>query len=247
MAGVDGTGDSASAAPWRQVRNTRASEDVLAQIKQAFFNGMKAGDWLGTESELAERFGVSRITVRDAIRSLEGQGIVDVKVGARGGVRIAHADPNRFADALSVQFHLMGIAWDELTEAMRVIEPMTASLASQRATEADIARIRAIVDASRQHIGEPGVFTECGLDFHLAIAEASGNRALRAQVRALRSVQRVQFEPNTSVEVAHRVIRMHTAIADAIEAGDADRASEAMNAHLELISSNESHRRVTAC
>ena len=90
---ADGTENGASAAAWRQVRNTRASEDVLAQIKEAFFGGMKAGDWLGTETELAERFGVSRITVRDAIRSLEAQGIVDVKVGARGGVRIANAIP----------------------------------------------------------------------------------------------------------------------------------------------------------
>jgi GntR family transcriptional regulator, transcriptional repressor for pyruvate dehydrogenase complex len=244
---ADGTENGASAAAWRQVRTTRASEDVLAQIKQAFFNGMKAGDWLGTEMELAERFGVSRITVRDAIRSLEAQGIVEVKVGARGGVRIAGGDPDRFADALSVQFHLLGISWDELTEAMRVIEPLTAGLASQRATDADIARMRAAVDESRRHIGEPGVFTEHGLDFHLVVAEVSGNRALRASVRALRSVQRLQFEPNTSVEVAQRVARMHTAIVDAIEAGDADRAREAMSAHLETISRNMSNSRPAAC
>ena len=63
---ADGTENGALATAWRQVRSTRVSEDVLTQIKQAFFNGMKAGDWLGTETELAERFGVSRITVRDA-------------------------------------------------------------------------------------------------------------------------------------------------------------------------------------
>ncbi|MGH8963867.1 MAG: FadR/GntR family transcriptional regulator, partial [Actinomycetes bacterium] len=82
---------------WKQVRTTRASEDVAAQVKQAFFAGMRPGDWLGTETELAERFGVSRITVRDAIRSLEAQGIVEVKVGARGGLRIAAGDLDRFA------------------------------------------------------------------------------------------------------------------------------------------------------
>lgn len=243
---ADGTENGASAAAWRQVRNTRASEDVLAQIKEAFFGGMKAGDWLGTETELAQRFGVSRITVRDAIRSLEAQGIVDVKVGARGGVRIANADPDRYADALSVQFHLIGITWDELTEAMLVIEPMTASLASQRATGEDVARMRAAVDESRQHIAEPGVFTEYGLDFHLVVAEVSGNRALRAAVRALRSVQRLQFEPNTSIEVAQRVVCMHTDIVDAIEAGDARGAREAMNTHLETVSRNASNRAV-AC
>lgn len=240
---ADATGNGTAPAPWKPVRPTRASEDIAAQIKQAFFGGMKAGDWLGTETELAERFGVSRITVRDAVRSLEAQGIVDVKVGARGGVRIAQGDPDRFADALSVQFHLTGISWDELTEAMRAVEPLTASLASQRATAEDIARMRAAITDGGQHTGEPGTFTEHALDFHLAVAQASGNRALRAAVRALRSVQQLQFTPNTNLEVAHRVTRMHGDILDAIEAGDADRARDAMILHLDTVARGGQHTR----
>lgn len=220
---------------WKQVRTTRASEEVVAQVKQAFFAGMQAGDWLGTETELAERFGVSRITVRDAVRSLEAQGIVDVKVGAGGGLRIASGDPDRFTDALSIQLHLTGIGWDELTEAMQAIEPMTARLAAQRATEEDIARLRQTIADSKVRTLDPAGFTERALDFHLAVAEASGNRALRASVRALRSVQKLRFEPNTSKEVAQRVARMHGKIVDAIEAGDPDRAAAAMNDHLELV------------
>jgi len=235
---ADEANTGSAPAVWRHVRNTRASEDVLIQIKQAFFNGMKAGDWLGTEMELAEQFGVSRITVRDAVRSLEAQGIVDVKVGARGGVRIAQGDPDRFADALSIQLHLMGMTWDELTEAMQVIEPRAASLASQRATEQDIAQMRAAVEESRRLMAEPDVFTERALDFHLVVAEASGNRALRASVRALRSVQSMQFQRNTSLEVAQRVARMHTEITDAIAAGDADAAGKAMTIHLETVARN---------
>ena len=130
---------------WKHVKNTRASEDVVAQIKQAFFNGMGAGDWVGTEADLSERFGVSRITIRDAIRSLEVQGVVEVKVGAGGGLRIAEPDPDRFADALSVQLHLLGITWQEVVEAMQTIEPLTARLAATRATADDIAHLRAAV------------------------------------------------------------------------------------------------------
>ncbi|WP_028923567.1 FadR/GntR family transcriptional regulator [Pseudonocardia acaciae] len=228
--------DEAGAIAWKQVRTARASEHVVSQIKEAFFAGMRAGDWLGTETELAQRFGVSRITVRDAIRSLEAQGIVDVKVGARGGLRIAEGDPDRFADALSIQLHLTGISWDELTEAMRAVEPMTASLAAQRATPEDVERMRAAVADCDRHSGEPARFTERALDFHLLVAEASGNRALRASVRALRSVQMLKFRPNTSTEVAHRVTRMHGRIVDAIAAGDAEAARAAMNEHLELVS-----------
>ena len=214
---------------------TRASEDVLSQIRRAFFKGMKPGDWLGTETELSERFGVSRITVREAVHSLEAQGIVEVKVGARGGVRIAEPDPDRFADALSIQLHLAGTSWAELTEAMQAMELMTASLAAQRASAADIERMRVAIVESRQHLNEPDRFTERALDFHLIVAEASGNRALRTAVRALRSVQQGKFEPNTSKGMAQRLIRMHRRIADAIAAGDGAAAREAMDQHLRQI------------
>ena len=230
----------ATAGVWKQVRTTRASEDVVAQIKQAFFNGMKAGDWVGTEADLAERFGVSRITIRDAIRSLEVQGVVEVKVGAGGGLRIAEADPDRFADALSVQLHLQGITWREVVEAMQTVEPLTARLAAVRSDPEDIARLRAALADADAHLNDPHSFTEASLDFHLLVAEASHNRALRASVRALRSVQALKFEPNSSVKRARGVSHSHKLIVDAIESGDPELASAAMSEHLEAMTEDPS-------
>jgi GntR family transcriptional repressor for pyruvate dehydrogenase complex len=224
--------DTAPHGEWKQVRITRASEDVVAQIKESFFNGMHPGDWVGTEADLAGRFGVSRITIRDAIRSLEVQGVVEVKVGAGGGLRIAEADPDRFADALSVQLHLLGITWQEVVEAMQTVEPFTARLAAIRATPQAMQQMRVAIAAAGHHQKEPHAFTESALDFHLLVAEASGNRALRASVRALRSVQTLKFEPNTSARVALEVSKAHQKIMDAIEARDADGAMEAMREHL---------------
>lgn len=243
---TDETNAGEPPATWKVVRTTRASADILAQIRQVFFKGMKPGDWLGTEVELGERFGVSRITIRDAIRSLEAQGIVEVKVGARGGVRIAEPDPDRFADALSIQMHLSGITWEEVTEAMRAIELMTASLAAQRAGATHIERMRAAIAESERHAGQSDVFTERALDFHLIVAETAGNRALRTALRALRSVQQAKFEPNTSRDVAQRLVRMHRLIADAIASGDADAARAAMDEHLSKIASH-GHSRALVC
>ena len=74
---------------------TRYSEDVAAQILKAFYaDGLKPGEWLGTEAELAERFNVSRVTIRDAVSALAARGLIDVRVGARGGLRIASGDPS---------------------------------------------------------------------------------------------------------------------------------------------------------
>ncbi|MCS5734530.1 FadR/GntR family transcriptional regulator [Herbiconiux daphne] len=223
-------------ARWKQVRNARASEDVVNQIKEAFFDGMSSGDWVGTEADLATRFGVSRITIRDAIRTLEVQGVVEVKVGSGGGLRIAEADPDRFADALSVQLHLLGITWQEVVEAMQTVEPLTARLAAQRADPDDLERLRAALAAAGDRVDDPHSFTERSLDFHLLVAEASHNRALRASVRALRSVQSLKFEPNTSEARARDVSESHQKIFDAIAAGDPDQAAAAMSEHLEHMS-----------
>ncbi len=227
---------------WKQIRNMRASEDVVAQIKQAFFNGMRSGDWVGTEADLAERFGVSRVTIRDAIRSLEVQGIVEVKVGAGGGLRIAEADPDRFADALSVQLYLQGITWHEVVDAMLTIEPLIARLAALRAEPEDISRLRAAIGDAEAHLEDPRSFTDSSLDFHLLVAEACHNRALRASVRALRSVQSLKFTPISSADHARGVTQSHEMIVDANESGDAERAGVAMSEHLREMIEDPSKR-----
>jgi len=225
--------------PWKPTKASRASQDVVEQITRAFFDGMRPGDWLGTESELASRFGVSRITLRDAVRSLEAQGIVDVKVGAGGGLRIAKGDPDRFATALSIQLQLAGITWNEITQAMRTIEPTTTSLAATHASAADLARLTHTVESARRHLDDSKAFTATALDFHLAVAEACGNRALQASVRALRSVQTEKFEPNTSREVALRVCAAHEEILDAVTRRDPESARDAMIRHLDLVAGHD--------
>src|ERR671932_2352085 len=123
-------------------RQGRASEDVAAQILRGFYDeGLKPGEWLGTEAELAERFNVSRVTIRDAVSALAARGLIDVRVGARGGLRIATSDPDRLIDAFSIQLRLMGLTREELFEAMLAVEPVTASLAAQRASDAQLAAL----------------------------------------------------------------------------------------------------------
>src|SRR5438046_9969330 len=68
---------------WRAVRQVRASEEVAAQILRAFYDErLKPGEWLGTERGLAQRFNVSRVTIRDAVNGLAARGLLDVRVGA---------------------------------------------------------------------------------------------------------------------------------------------------------------------
>src|SRR5438270_2282121 len=123
-------------------RQGRASEDVAARILQSFYaDGLKPGEWLGTEANLAQRFNVSRVTIRDAVSGLAARGLIDVRVGSRGGLRVAASDADRLIDAFSIQLRLMGLSRDELFEAMLAIEPVTASLAAQRATAPQLTQL----------------------------------------------------------------------------------------------------------
>jgi GntR family transcriptional repressor for pyruvate dehydrogenase complex len=223
---------------FRAVRAVRASEDVVAQILQVFYaERLKPGEWLGTEAELAERFNVSRVTIRDAVSALEARGLIDVRVGARGGLRIAKSDPERLIDAFSIQLRLMGLTRDELFEAMTAIEPTAAALAAERASQAQVEALRGLVEQSRASLADPRQFATLAVGFHQAVADASGNRALRASLAALRSTQLAHMGPPTTPPIAERVARFHSAILEAIAARDGQLARERMLQHLAVLTS----------
>jgi GntR family transcriptional regulator, transcriptional repressor for pyruvate dehydrogenase complex len=217
--------------------SARASEDVAAQILEAFYaEGLQPGEWLGTEAKMAERFNVSRVTIRDAVSGLAARGLIDVRVGARGGLRIATSDPERLIDAFSIQLRLMGLSRDELFEAMLAIEPVTASLAAERATDAQIACLRSLVSQSCEVLDDPVRFATLAVGFHQALAEMSNNRALRASLAALRSTQLVHMGPPTTRPMAERVARIHHSILESIAAHDPDAARARMLDHLAAVS-----------
>src|SRR5262249_18410607 len=131
---------------WEDVRPQSMSSRIVEQVRAALFRGeLKPGDVLGSETDLARKFGVSRVPVRDAFKTLQALGIVEVKVGANGGARIAAGDPNRFADALAVQLKLVGISVEEMFDAQIAIEGMATELAAKRASTADLAKLRSLL------------------------------------------------------------------------------------------------------
>ncbi len=218
-------------------RGARASEDVAAQILNSFYvDGMQPGEWLGTEATLAERFNVSRVTIRDAVSALSARGLIDVRVGARGGLRVARGDPDRLIDAFSIQLRLMGLSREELFEAMLAIEPVTASLAAQRATDSQVVGLQTMVERSRDVVDQPDAFTNLAVGFHQASADASHNRALRASLAAVRATQLQHLGPHTTRPIAERVAGIHASIVEAVAAHEPELASERMRQHLTAVS-----------
>src|SRR6478752_6063816 len=141
-------------------RSATMSTQIVAQVRDALFaRELRPGDFLGTEKDLAGRFGVSRIVARDALRTLEAQGIVDIKVGSGGGARIAQGNARLFAEALAVQLDLAGVSVSEIMDAQRAIECLAAELAAIHSTPADHARLRALIADAESKIGDVPAYT----------------------------------------------------------------------------------------
>src|SRR5712672_2341977 len=155
-------------------RGPTLSARIITQVRDALFaKQMRPGDFLGTEKDLAERFGVSRIVARDALRTLEAQGIVEIKVGSGGGARIAQGNARLFAEALAVQLDLTGVSAGEIMDAQRAIECLAAELAARNSTAEDHVRVRELIADAERKIDDVAAYTRASREFHLAVAEAS--------------------------------------------------------------------------
>ena len=226
---------------------TLASRIVAGVRERLFDRRLRAGDFLGTEKELAAEHGVSRIVARDALRTLEGLGIVEISRGAGGGARVTRGNPALFAEALAVQLELAEIDVDEMLAAQAAVEGLAAELAAQRATRAEVVSLKNLVAEAAALTGDADAFTRASLSFHLAVAEASHNRVLHYQLVSLQHVSWPKRNRTLTREVARRVLEAHRRLVALIEARDAAEARRFMEAHVGMIRSRrvaESRRSV---
>lgn len=217
-------------------RSSSLSAQIVAWVRDALFGKkLKPGDFLGTEKDLAARFGASRIVARDALRTLEALGIVEIRMGKGGGARIAQGNPRLFAEALAVQLDLTGVTASEIMDAQRAIETLGAELAAENATAADIAKLRALLRQAADAIGDLDAFTRLSRDFHLAVAEASHNRVLVVQLISLEHVSWPRRNATATPKLARHILEIHTKLADLIEMRDPAGARALMDDHVKMI------------
>jgi DNA-binding FadR family transcriptional regulator len=213
----------------------RASSDVIAQIRRAILSGQyRPGDRLPTEREMAQQFGVSRVTVRDALRALEANGLVRVKVGGQGGPYVSEPDIALLSDSFGTHLQLRGTTFQELAEARLALETTAAGLAARRATADDLLALKAAIQGPMR---PPAVLDTAtsSLDFHTALVIAAHNQALLAMFRATRALVQQAFDmlhaQQPDMAVAAR--KTHGELYEAIAGRDAERAAALMRAHLE--------------
>jgi GntR family transcriptional repressor for pyruvate dehydrogenase complex len=217
-------------------RSSSLSAQMVAQVRDDLFaKKLKPGDFLGTEKELAARFGTSRIVARDAMRTLEALGIVEIRMGKGGGARIAQGNPRLFAEALAVQLDLTGVTPAEIMDAQRAIETLGAELAAENATAEDVARLRVLLADAQTAMNDLDLFTKLSRDFHLAVAETSHNRVIVVQLLSLEHVSWPRRNVTATRKLASHILEIHSKLTDLIELRDAAGARALMDDHVKMI------------
>ena len=222
----------------RQV--TRPRDQVESQLREAILNGHFAqGDKLPAETELAQQFGVSRPTVREALGALVSSGLIRKVPGVAGGSFVKTVTPDSLSQMLSESMDTIvrigALTIDEITEVRRVLEIPAAQWAARNRTPEDIEVLKEVVKTQKTTtIDDPEIPTY-DLRFHTTIGRASGNRLLEAFIAAVHDATHPAQFLEVTREVAKKTVRQHIAILAAIEGGDADAAGEAMREHLDFV------------
>jgi GntR family transcriptional regulator, transcriptional repressor for pyruvate dehydrogenase complex len=212
----------------KPIEQTRASDSARRLVLSLIFSGeMGPGDRLPPERELAVQLGISRITLREALKSLEAAGYLVTKVGAHGGTRVN--DLTTLERCFDEWIRAQGDQLDGLIEYHNIIESAIATLAAERRTHEDLEKLEA---ARIPENPTRAVLVERHREFHNALAQAARNPHL---VDAMVATRREIFVPLDHVMDEHRVdvIREnHERILAAVKAGDPERAAAEMRHHL---------------
>ena len=212
----------------------RASSSIAEQIRAAIIGGkLTAGERLPPERELAEQFGVSRVTVRDALRALEAMGLIDVRVGARGGAFVTVPSGSVMGQTMSDMMMMRALTSDDIVEARLVVELGTVTLACARATDEDLEKMRQLGQRAESEIKAKTYTRELSWDFHALLAEMAHNVALEGLTSSFRSS--LSMHPVRAREAGGghaRTVEEHARICDAIERRDGTTARREMARHL---------------
>jgi GntR family transcriptional repressor for pyruvate dehydrogenase complex len=216
------------------VRKLRISEEIVDQIRELVLSGeLRPGDQLPPERELADRFQVSRASIREALTALQVMGLLE---RTRGGSLTARGNSVWFTVApissfLATRKHLVV----EPIEVRRMIEPEAARLAAERADEYDLARIDECLQRMEQDIAAGGLGVEHDAAFHSAIAQATKNELLVRIIDVIGDAVRQHRKALQTREGARRSLAQHRAILEAIKAHDGDRAYHEAMRHVDYV------------
>jgi GntR family transcriptional repressor for pyruvate dehydrogenase complex len=226
---------------YRTVRSSRLYEQIVQQIEESILSGaLKPGDQLPAERELANRFGVSRTAVREAVKALREKGLVESYSGK--GTFVTNGTSQVIRQSLDLMTRIgqpEGLA--HLVDLRQILEPEIAALAAGRIDGQLLTTMRDAVATMDRSLHDPDRYIEADLDFHLALAEAVDNPLILSLLDSVVGLLRKQRVRIFGVDGGPEHGQFHhKRILEAIERHDADGARELMRAHLKQVSQDSS-------
>jgi GntR family transcriptional repressor for pyruvate dehydrogenase complex len=215
-------------------RGHRAFQAIVDRLRKDIVNGRRqSGDRLPPEQVLAEHFNVSRPGVREALRVLEIQGLVQVRHGYGGGVFVADLGVTTVLGALQTSFQLGQLHVDELYDMRVLLEPTVARLAIARGGPGLADHLADNVLRAQALLGSGATAFGVNLEFHAILAQAVGNRILGLVMQAmLELVERLHHDYPTNRSVSRRALHDHRELIEAARLREPERAGQVMLDHL---------------
>jgi DNA-binding FadR family transcriptional regulator len=208
----------------------KLAEVVARQIEEDIVaRGWPVGTVLGSETELVDRYGVSRAVLREAVRIVEHHFVATMRRGPGGGLVITAPNVEGIVRAVTLQLEYEQIEPHHIHEARTMLELTCVRLAAERLTAADTAMLREQMEFDRTAPGRPQ-------NFHVWIAQLTGNPALALFVAVLSMLMRDYLDlPESSAPVVAELNRSHREITEALIARDGPEAERLLLAHLEHV------------
>ena len=209
------------------------TDEAILRIKEMIVSGqLGPGDRLPREADLAETLGLSRNSLREAVKALSLMNILDVRQG--DGTYVTSLNPDLLLDALTfvVDFHRDDSVL-EFLRVRRILEPAAAAMAAQHVSEDELRAMQAVIDDSLAD-ATPEEVLAFDIEFHRLVGTASGNSVLASLIEGLSApTNRARvWRGRTQSGAQERTAREHQAVLDAVAAGEPDLAHAAMVAHV---------------
>jgi GntR family transcriptional regulator, transcriptional repressor for pyruvate dehydrogenase complex len=209
------------------------TDEAILKIKEMLLNGqLRPGDRLPPEKELSEELGLSRSSLREAVKALELIRVLDVRRG--DGTYVTSLEPRLLLEAMSfvVDLHQDASILD-LFEVRRILEPAAAVIAARKAGPEDIDKLSAILSQVDEQTSIEDLVAH-DLEFHGFISELSGNSYLSSLLESLssRTMRARIWRGLTEANSVDRTLAEHHAIVEAMAAGDADLVRSCVTVHI---------------
>jgi GntR family transcriptional repressor for pyruvate dehydrogenase complex len=217
---------------FERAKPEKAAQVVAKQIRQAVLSGaLSVGDRLPAERNLIEQFGYSRSVVREALRLLEDDGLIELRAGRNGGAVVRNPDTGQIMSNIDMLLRLQSTGVREVHEAQRLIEPLVVQLAISRATPEDLAKVAETIDLIEANPGDVELVRLQSNRFHTLLGEATKNNVISIIAVIIRQIV-IDFKYEGDEAEALAIARIHRKILEAIEAKDVEVAKRRSLRHI---------------